>query len=135
MAAVLLAGIAAAAKQIRTSIRVIGVQTEVSAAIYESLKAGRMVTIPDRPSIADGIQGNIDLQTITFSIIQKYADDIVLVSEDAIRNAMDHLLYKEKLLTEGAAAAVFAAVTEGKIQQDGPIVAVISGGNVDLKSC
>jgi threonine dehydratase len=128
----LLAGVAAAAKLLRPTIRVVGVQAEVSAAIYESLKAGHMVTIPDRPSIADGIQGNIDLQTITFSIIQEYVDEIVLVSEDAIRSAMHQLLYKEKLVTEGSAAACYAAVAEKKVQSEGPIVAVISGGNVDL---
>src|SRR5579884_4039433 len=127
----LAAGIAAAAKQLRPDIRVIGVQAEVSAAMYHSLKAGRMITIPDCASIADGIQGNIELNTITFEIIQKYLDDIVLVSEDAIRRAMHHLLYQEKLLTEGSAAAVFAAAAEGKIQSNGSIVGVISGGNVD----
>ena len=127
----LLAGVAAATKQLRPATRVIGVQTEVSAAIFESLKAGTMVTVPDRPSIADGIQGNIDLKTITFPIIQKYADDVVLVSEEAIRSAMHHLLFKEKLLAEGSAAAVFAAVVEQKVQSDGPIVGIISGGNVD----
>lgn len=127
----LIAGVAAAAKQLRPEIRIIGVQAEVSAAMYASLKAGKMVTVPDRPSIADGIQGNIDLKTTTFPIIQKYVDDVVLVSEDAIRAAMHHLLYKEKLLTEGSAAAVFAAVVEGKIHSSGPIAGVISGGNVD----
>jgi threonine dehydratase len=128
----LIAGIGAAVKQLRPKVRVVGVQAEVSAAMYESLRAGHMVTIPDRPSIADGIQGNIDLQTITFPITQKYVDEIVLVSEDGIRRAMQHLLYKEKILTEGSAAAVFAAVAEGKVQSVGPMVGIISGGNVDL---
>jgi len=128
----LAAGVAAAVKLLKPSIRVVGVQAEVSAAMYESLKAGRMVTVPDRPSIADGIQGNIDLATITFPLIQKYVDEIVLVSEDAIRRAMDHLLRKEKLVTEGAAAAVVAAVLEGKVKTSGPIAGIISGGNVDL---
>ena len=91
------------------------------------------MTIPDRPSIADGIQGNIDLQTITFEIICKYIDDVVLVSEESIRAAMGHLLYREKLLTEGSAAATLAAAVEGKVAGSGPIVAVISGGNVDFK--
>jgi threonine dehydratase len=128
----LLAGIGALIKQLRPNIQVVGVQAEVSAAMYESLRARHMVTVPDRPSIADGIQGNIDLQTITFPIIQKYVDEIVLVSEDGILRAMQHLLYKEKLLTEGSAAAVLAAVAEGKVRGVGPMVGIISGGNVDL---
>ena len=129
----LLAGVAAAVKQMRQDIRVIGVQAEVSAAMYQSLRAGRMVSIPDRPSVADGIQGNIDLATITFPIIQQYADEIVVVSEDAIHNAMHHLLYKEKLLTEGSAAATFAAVADGRVARGDATVCVISGGNVDVK--
>lgn len=129
----LAAGVAAAVKQLRPSVRVIGVQAEVSAAVYHSLKAGHLITIPDVPSIADGIQGNIDLHSITFSIIQEYVDDVVLVSEDAIKSAIRHLLYKEKLLVEGSAAAAFAAVVEGKGQTDAPAVAIISGGNIDLE--
>jgi threonine dehydratase len=129
----LAAGVAAAAKQLNPKLRVIGIQAEVSAAIYESVRAGRMVTIPDRPSIADGIQGNIDLNTITFNVIQECLDDIVLVSEKAIHDSMHHLLFKEKLLTEGSAAATLAAVFERKIQVAHPVVALISGGNVDPK--
>ncbi len=127
----LAAGIAAVVKQLRPQVRVIGVQAEASAAIYHSLKAGRMITIPDRPSIADGIAGNIDLQTITFPIIQKYVDDLVLVSEDEIKTAVQDLLNREKLLVEGSAAAAFAAVTAGKVHANGPIVAIMSGGNID----
>jgi threonine dehydratase len=93
------------------------------------LKAGHTVTVPDLPSIADGIAGNIDLQTITFPLIQKYVDDVVLVSEKAIHSAIVHLLHHEKLLAEGAAAAAFAAIVEGKVQTNGSVVAVITGGN------
>jgi threonine dehydratase len=89
-----------------------------------------MVRVPDLPSIADGIAGNIDLQTITFPLIQKYVDDVVLVSEDEIKAAMEHLLRREKLVAEGSAAAAVAAVTYRKIDVNGPTVALITGGNV-----
>ena len=128
----LAAGIGAAVKQLRPSVRVIGVQTEASAAIYHGLRAGHMVRVPDLPSIADGIAGNIDLQTITFPLIQKYVDEVVLVSEDEIKSAMEHLLQREKLLVEGAAAAGFAAAAYGKVNLDAPAIAVITGGNRDL---
>jgi threonine dehydratase len=127
----LAAGIAAVVKQIRPQTRVIGVQTEASAAIYHSLKAGRMITVPDRPSIADGIAGNIDLRTITFPLIQKYVDEVVLVSEEEIKAAIYDLLYREKLLAEGSAAAAYAAASFHKIPITGPAVAVITGGNID----
>ena len=127
----LAAGVASVVKQLRPSVRVIGVQAEASAAIYHSLKAGHMITVPDRPSIADGIAGNIDLQAITFPIIQKYVDDVVLVSEQEIHSAILQLLNNEKLLAEGAAAAAFAAVVGGKVRADGPVVAIVTGGNIN----
>ncbi len=129
----LAAGVGAAMKQIRPSVRVIGVQAEASAAIYHSLKIGHMTTVADLPSIADGIAGNIDLHTITFPIIQKYVDDVVLVSENEIKSAVHDLLLREKLLAEGAAAAGFAAVRAGKIRASGPIVIIITGGNIDFQ--
>lgn len=129
----LAAGVAAAAKQAKPSVRVIGVQAEVSAAMYHSLKAGHMVAVEDRPSIADGIQGNIDLATITFPIIHRWVDDVVLVSEESIRSAMASLLKQEKLLTEGSAAAAVAACLEGKVPS-GSTVVVVSGGNVDFNT-
>jgi threonine dehydratase len=127
----LAAGVAMVVKQLRPEVRVVGVQAEASAAIYHSLKAGRMVTVPDHPSVADGIAGNIALETITFPIIQKYVDDVVLVSEDEIKTAIHDLLNREKLLAEGSAAAAYAAVTAGKVPADRPIVAIITGGNID----
>lgn len=128
----LAAGVAGVVKQLRPGARVIGVQAEVSAAIFHSLKAGHLVTIPNRPSIADGIQGNIDLHSVTFAMIQKYVDDVVLVTEDAIKAAILRLLHQEKLLAEGAAAAAVAAVLEDKVRLEGPCVAIITGGNIDL---
>jgi threonine dehydratase len=128
----LAAGVAAVLKQLRPAIRIIGVQAEASAAVYYSLKAGKMVTVPDLPSIADGIAGNIDLCTITFPIIQKYVDDVVLVSEAEIEASMKRILLAEKLLTEGSAAAGFAALEHGKVDIKGPVVAIMTGGNTDL---
>jgi threonine dehydratase len=128
----LAAGVATVIKQIRPSIRVIGVQASASAAIYHSLKAGHMVTVPDLPSVADGIAGNIEIQTITFPIIRKNVDDVVLVSEDEIKSGLRDLLAREKLVVEGSAAAAFAAVSVGRIPSDGPVVGIITGGNIDL---
>ncbi|HMF00808.1 MAG TPA: pyridoxal-phosphate dependent enzyme, partial [Terriglobia bacterium] len=128
----LAAGVGTAIKQLRPGLRVIGVQTEASAAIYHGRKLGHLVRVPDLPSIADGIAGNIDLQTITFPLIQKFVDDVVVVSEKEIKSAMEYLKQTEKLVTEGAAAAAFAAVLYGKVDTSGPLVVVITGGNVDL---
>lgn len=128
----LVGGVGAVLKQLHPSVRIIGVQPEVSAAMYHSLKAGHMVTVPDSPSIADGIAGNIDLHTMTFPLVQQYVDDVVVVSEDEIAAAMGHLLHHEKLVAEGAAAAAVAAVMSNKVPTKVPTVAIITGGNVDL---
>ena len=127
-------GVGMAIKQLRPAIRIIGVQAEASAAIYHGLQAGRLETIPDQPSIADGIAGNVDLKTITFPLIQKYVYDVVLVSENEIKSAMGHLIHREKLVVEGAAAAAFAAVLHRKVEAHGPVVALITGGNVDKEA-
>ena len=128
----LAAGIAKAMKQLRPSVRIIGVQAEASAAIYHSLKAGRQITIPDRPSLADGIQGNVEDGSITFELIRDFVDEVVTVPEDAIRESLLDLLNQEKILAEGAAAVTVAAFRAGLGSMMGPTVAVISGGNLDL---
>jgi threonine dehydratase len=130
----LAAGVAMAMKQLQPAVRIIGVQAEASAAIHHGLQFGRLVKIPDQPSIADGIAGNVDLETITFPLIQKYVDDVLLVSENEIRTAMGHLMHREKLVVEGAAAAAFAVVLYQKVQTNGPVVVLITGGNVDKEA-
>ncbi len=125
------AGIASAMKQFRPDVRIVGVQTEVSAAIYHSLKAGHIVTIPDRPTMADGIHGNLEAGSITFDLIRDYVDEVITVSENEILDALRILLYEEKTLAEGASAAAVAAFRSGKIVGTGPMVALITGGNID----
>ena len=129
----LAAGIAAAMKQLRPEIEVIGVQAEASAAIYHSLAAGKLIAVPDRPTIADGIQGNVEAGSITFDLIREFVDDVVTVSEDSIREAIRTLLRREKILVEGA-GAVAAAAFDGGFGRNGRTVGIVSGGNVDLES-
>jgi threonine dehydratase len=129
----LAAGIGTLIKQFRPSVKVFGVQTEASAPIYHGLRSGRLNRVPDLPSIADGIAGNIDLNAITFPLIQQYLDSVVLVSEEQIKSAMEHLLMREKLVTEGSAAAAFAAVLYGRVKAPEPIAVLITGGNLDMR--
>ena len=128
----LAAGIARAMKQLRPAVRVVGVQAEASAAIYHSLEAGCLITIPDRPTVADGIQGNVADGSITFDLIRDFVDEVVTVPEDAIRQSMRELLHQEKILAEGAAAVTVAAFGSGLGSTTDPTIAVISGGNLDL---
>lgn len=129
----LAAGVGAAMKKLLPSVRIIGVQAEASAAIYQSLKEGKLVTIPDKPTLADGIQGNVEAGSMTFELIRNYVDDVVTVREDEIREAIRVLLSQEKVLAEGAAAVTVAAFCSGRVSGPGPMVAIISGGNLDLE--
>lgn len=129
----LAAGVAAAMKQLNPAVRIVGVQAEASAAIYESLKVGKLIKIPDRPTLADGIQGNVEPGSVTFDIIKENIDDVVTVSEDEILQAIRVLLLQEKTLVEGAAAAGVAAFCAHKTTKYGSTVAILSGGNIDLE--
>jgi threonine dehydratase len=128
----LISGVAAAARAIAPAHRSIGVEAEASHAFLTSIRAGRVVTITPGPTLADGLGGNFDPQTITFGLIQQYVDQIVTVSEPDLASAMTGLVEHEHLVTEGAGAAATAALVGRRIALDGRRVAVIvSGSNID----
>lgn len=130
----LISGISIAIKSIEPSVRIIGVQSEASPVMYESLKAGRIVDAEMRESIADGLFGGIEKDSITFEIVQKYVDRLLLVKEKTIRKAIFLLWNKEKQVAEGAGAVAISLILENKDPFAGKtIVAVISGGNIDKK--
>jgi len=128
----LAAGVAFAIKNINPSIKVYGVQAEGSPSMFESFQCKQSVTIDAATTFADGIAvrtpGNI-----TFDLVEKYVDEIVLVSEDEIAAAILALMEKEKLVSEGAGAASVAAVLFDKLPLKGKkTVCVVSGGNIDV---
>jgi threonine dehydratase len=111
-------------------VRVIGVQSDQTAAMTRSLAAGRVVEIPSVPTLADGLAGQIDDDAL--QIGQYCADEMVLVSEDEIARAIAWLHANEQLTVEGAGAVAVAALLHGKVRDaDGPVVAVVSGRNID----
>ena len=126
----LLSGIAAFVKQARSDCRVIGVEPENADAMYQSRKAGQLVTIESRPTIADGLMP-VRPGDLTFEHAQAYVDEIVRVSDDAIADATRRLLTSSKLVVEFSGAATVAALTSGAFKPEGPVVAVLSGGNLD----
>ena len=127
----LIGGIAIAAKAISPSIRVIGVELEVSNAFQVSLRNGRITAIVAGQTIADGLGGNMDADTITFEIVQRFVDEVVTVSEAEIVAAIAGLVREEHLIAEGAGAASVAAVLAGKTWKGRRIAAVVSGANID----
>jgi threonine dehydratase len=128
----LLAGVAACIKQINPRVKIIGVQAEGAPAIYESFKAKKHMTTDTATTIADGIAVKIPGNN-TIELINKYADDVVTVSDAEISAAILLLLERSKQVVEPAGATPLAAVLNGKIDVKGKKVAcVLSGGNIDV---
>ena len=127
----LISGIGPAIKESAPGIRLVGVQAEASTAVVDSHKAGRRITVKGQATVADGISVGSPGR-ITLPLVSRYVDDLVVVGEEEITEAMMLLLERCKLLVEGAGAVGLAAVLSGKIQVDGEKVAIVlSGGNVD----
>jgi len=128
----LLAGVALAARTLNPKIKIFGVQSENSPAMYESFRAGRLVRVRERETLADGLAGNIEPEAITFPIIRQYVDDILLVSEKAIREAIVLLLKHEHQVVEGAGAVGVAALLESPRDFGQRIGVILTGSNLDL---
>ena len=121
-------------ESIEPCVRIIGVQSEASPVMHESLKTGRIVDVEMRGSIADGLFGGIEKDSVTFEIVQKHVDSLLLVKEKTIRHTIFLLWNKEKQVVEGAGAVAISLILENKDLFTGKtIVAVISGGNIDKK--
>ena len=125
-----IAGIAIAIKSVRPDVRVVGVQAEGAAAFPESLRAGHPVALERMTTMADGI-AVARPGDIPFAAIQQYVDDVVTVSEESISRALVLLLERAKMVVEPAGATAVAAVMEQPQAYAGPVVAVLSGGNID----
>lgn len=127
----LISGIAVAVKNLNPKVKVMGVQPEASPAMYNSIKAGKVVETPIEDTIADGLAGRF-VTELTLSLTKKYVDNLILVSEDAINIAVNLILESEHLLIEGAAAVGVAALLENKIRSSNKTVIVLTGRNVDI---
>lgn len=128
----LASGVAVALKSINPLTEVVAVEAAASPAFSTALARGRVTPIEARPTLADGLAGNMDPDTVTFELVRRLVDRIVLVGEDDLRAAMVQLAGAEHLIAEGAGAVGVAALLAGKVQAAGRRVAVIvSGGNVD----
>jgi len=110
-------------------VKIVGAQSENTAAMSRSWKAGRVVEIDDLPTLADGLAGQVDEPAL--AIGRAALDDTVVVSEDELGRAMLWLLDEHGLKVEGSGAAGVAGILSGKLRPSGKTVVVITGGNVD----
>jgi len=130
----LLGGIALALKSVNTAIRVVGVSMERAPVMYHSLKAGTPVEMEEEETLAHALAGGLGRDNrYTFRMAQELVDDVVLVSEAAIAEAMLFALEEHHLVVEGAGAVGIAALLHRKVRGLGRNVAVVvSGGNVEI---
>jgi len=130
----LISGIAYTVKQIRPSVKVYGVQVAGAPSMYNSVKDGEIECLESVSTIADGIAVKKPGEN-TYALVREYVDEIALVSDDEVASAILALIEKQKMIAEGAGATAVAAVMAGKFDLKGKrVVAVVSGGNIDVTS-
>lgn len=130
----LLAGMALWAKAVRPSCRIFGVQSAASQALHASFRAGHIVNMPEMPGLADGLAGGIEPNALTFPLIQRLVDDILLVREAEIADAIRWLLTEHHIIVEGAGVVGAAALLAGRVPRVGGqiVVAVLTGRNIAM---
>jgi len=130
----LAAGIALAAKAKKPSIRVVGISMDRGAAMYESLRAGRNVTVGEVPSLADSLGGGLGAgNRLTLAMCRDLLDDTLLVTEAEIYRAMQALYYEDRIVCEGGSAVAAAALLAGKLPGlGGPAAMILTGRNLDM---
>lgn len=129
----LISGIGIAVKALSPATRVVGVEVAASCPFTASLAAGRLVTIEVGRSLADGLTGNLDPDTITLDIVRAVVDQIVVVDEMPLGRALAGVLTNEHILIEGAAATGPAAVLSGQIELKGNAAVILTGANIDAE--
>jgi len=129
----LAAGIATAVKALSPGTRVIGISMARGAAMKTSIDTGHPVNVTELPTLADSLGGGIGLDNrLTFAMCRDLLNDIVLLSESEIAAGIRHLYAVEREIAEGAGAVGVAALLAEKIRPRGPVVALISGRNIDM---
>ncbi|MEM5493415.1 hydroxyectoine utilization dehydratase EutB [Hoeflea sp. AS16] len=129
----LISGVAAALKASRPDVRVVGISMERGAAMHACLKAGKPVLVEELPTLADSLGGGIGLDNrLTFAMTRDLVDDVILVTEAEIAAAIRHAYWQERQIIEGSGSVGIAALLARKIESPGPVVAILSGGNIDM---
>jgi threonine dehydratase len=126
----LISGVATALAHSRRGVRIVGVEAAGAAGMRASLDAGHVVTLDGVATMADGIAVRAP-SPLTLAHVEAYVDDVVTVTEEELSRALLLLLERAKAVVEPAGAAAVAAVLSGKVAGRGPVVAVLSGGNID----
>jgi threo-3-hydroxy-L-aspartate ammonia-lyase len=128
----LLSGCAIAARQLAPNCHVVGVEPAKGDDVTQSVRAGKIVTIPAPDTIADGARTQAP-GTITFPLVQRYVNEMVTVTDSELLPAMFWLWERMKIVVEPTGALAFAALFNSKLKPRGRVGVILSGGNVDLR--
>ncbi len=126
----LLAGCALVAQALSPETEVWGVQPQNSTAMYSSLQAGKLVTVSEQPTLADGLAGNIEMDSVTFPLINRLVKGIRLVSEEEIETAIVSVVKEDKFIIEGSGAVAIASLLNRKLDGNSAAL-IVSGRNID----
>ena len=124
----LIAGIGLWAKAVKPGLRLIGVQPAASPPMYAHFETGSTTPMPIAPTLADGVAGNIERSSITWKLCRQLVDEVVLVEEQQIAEAMRWAVDVPHVLLEGSAALGIAALQAGAVNVEGRRVAVVATG-------
>ena len=126
----LLGGIASFVRRVAPHVRIIGAQSVRTDAMARAVAAGRVVPIPNAPTLADGLAGQVDEEAV--EIARHALDDMVLVTEEELADAIAWLAREEDAVVEGAGAVGVAAVLHARLPAlPTPAAVIVSGGNID----
>lgn len=129
----LIAGVALAMKTANPAIRMIGVSMERGAAMIESQHAGKPIPVEELPTLADALGGGIGMENrYTFQMVRDLVDDLIVVTEREIAEAIRHAYWAEKQVIEGSGSVGIAALLSGKVKDPGLCVSLLTGCNLDM---
>jgi threonine dehydratase len=129
----LASGIGLVLRAVAPTVRIVGVEAEASTPFTTGLGRGTITTIHAAPTLADGLAGNLEPGSMTFALVQQLVDEVITVSEHAITAGIRRMAADEHLIVEGSSAVAIAAIESGRVGGGaGPVVAIVSGANIDL---
>jgi len=129
----LASGVGLALRAAVTGVRLIGVEAAASTPFTIGLARGAITPIVPGPTLADGLAGNLEPASMTFALVQRLIDDVVVVTEDELRAALRGAAVEEHLIVEGSAAVALAAAAR-RGRETGPAVALVTGANIDRET-
>lgn len=127
----LIGGVGLCAKSISPATTIVGCWPQASPVLYESIRAGTIVELPDLPTLSVSTSGNVERDSVTFPICRRVIDESVIVSESEILSALRLLYAQQGIMVEGAAGVAMAELLKARNDHHKHVAVVLCGGNVD----